>query len=290
MKKLNNKGYLIVEIIVASVLAMTIGYFLIRLVIKFSAQQEDTYMTTKYISDKNILTTMIIQDVEKLGVKEIEIAEKKVTFTFNDSSSKELIIDSNNKITYDGYIQQFDNSLTFGIINIEYNDNYISINIPMTTNYSNEDYGIKLLIQNYEIIIKERINATPTTTYSCENGDTPDANRKCPSYTKNTITYNLEVDYYCSHEGDNSNFQLEKVNVLNPTVTCDADTTPDLSYPYQRCLSLLGRMCGMEQHQIENCQIKCIKKEYAAIETNNYTCNEGELDPEDNTKCIVVTN
>ena len=41
--KLNRKGYMLVEIVIASVLAMGIGYYLLNLTYKFKNNSEDIY-------------------------------------------------------------------------------------------------------------------------------------------------------------------------------------------------------------------------------------------------------
>lgn len=155
MKKLNNKGYLLVEIIVAIVLAMGIAYFLMNITIKFSQKDEDIYQSISWINDKNILTNIIMEDLEKhtlISVKEINKENKTIEFTFADpnignNGIKQLIIDKkNNKIIYDNYEKQINKSLTILdiIINIDNNNKYTEIKIPITSIYSGEDYGIKL--------------------------------------------------------------------------------------------------------------------------------------------------
>ena len=65
VKKLNNKGYLLVEIIVAGVLAMGVAYFLINLTIRFSKTEEDIYKSISLTNDKNILTNIIMEEKEE---------------------------------------------------------------------------------------------------------------------------------------------------------------------------------------------------------------------------------
>jgi hypothetical protein len=183
MKKLNNKGYLLVEIIVASVLAMSIAYFLINLTIKFSKTDEDIYQSISWINDKNIITNMIMEDSEKYLLSSTEIvtndAEKKeIKFSYYDEENdkyidKNLIIENNTIKYYDDennydYENKIDSALTVGEINISTNSDNIEINIPMTSIYSNEDYGIKLFIP-YAVIGEEIETSINTGTSSTAN-------------------------------------------------------------------------------------------------------------------------
>ena len=46
MKKLNNKGYMLVEIILASVIAFGVAYFILDLVIKLKNKNDDLFVDT----------------------------------------------------------------------------------------------------------------------------------------------------------------------------------------------------------------------------------------------------
>ena len=60
MKKLNNKGYMIVEIIVSSIIAMTIAYFLFDLVIKLKEKYDYIQTDTVITADKIVVTNEIL--------------------------------------------------------------------------------------------------------------------------------------------------------------------------------------------------------------------------------------
>lgn len=159
MKKLNNKGYLLVEIIVASVLAIGIAYFLINLTIKFSSKDKDIYKSIVWTNDKNILTNLIMEDVKNNSLCYIENEENNIFFYFkgeNDDCDKFKILEINpteRKITYGEYTKKIDKSLTIGEINVdehkfeESNRNYAVIEISMTTKYNDENYGLNLFIK-----------------------------------------------------------------------------------------------------------------------------------------------
>ena len=67
MKKLNRRGYLTIEIVLAATLAFTIAFFLIDLTIKFANKTDDIQLDTLYITD-NALIIENIKMLEKLLV------------------------------------------------------------------------------------------------------------------------------------------------------------------------------------------------------------------------------
>ena len=69
MKRLNNKGYMLVEIIVASVIAFSVAYYLLNLTYKFKDKSEDIYYSTTMLSDKINITKNIMNDLEKISDK-----------------------------------------------------------------------------------------------------------------------------------------------------------------------------------------------------------------------------
>lgn len=95
MKKMNNKGYMIVEIIVASVLAMTIAYFLFDLVIKLKEKYDYVQTDTILTADKTVITNEILGDLynrnikcatyDESGVMEYKLNEekKKLKLSYN---------------------------------------------------------------------------------------------------------------------------------------------------------------------------------------------------------------
>lgn len=69
--KLNNKGYLIVEIIVASVIAMGLAYFLLELVIDLKNKNEDYYVNTVLETDKALMTREVMNDISNYKIKSV---------------------------------------------------------------------------------------------------------------------------------------------------------------------------------------------------------------------------
>ena len=63
MKRLNNKGYLLVEIILAFALAMTITYFVTSLTVKVKNKNDDLLVRTLTSTDQAIIYNTIMRDV-----------------------------------------------------------------------------------------------------------------------------------------------------------------------------------------------------------------------------------
>ena len=60
---MNNKGYLLVEIIVASVIAMSMMYFLLEITIKLKNINEDYYVETKLETDQILMIKAVMNDI-----------------------------------------------------------------------------------------------------------------------------------------------------------------------------------------------------------------------------------
>ena len=167
-KKLNNKGYMLVEIIIASVLAFSVAYYLLNLTYDFKDKNEDVYFSTATLSDKINITKNIMNDLEGKEVVIINNGNNYVTFQVGTTDNiKQIYIDNASKtITYGKlqgigneigkfdvsdnsyYQKQLDSFLEFGTIKIEpSSNNYISIQIPISNIYSDNTYDIKLLIK-----------------------------------------------------------------------------------------------------------------------------------------------
>lgn len=73
MKRLNNKGYMIVEIIVSATIAMTIAYFMMDLIVKLKEKYDYVQNDTILMTDKTVITNEILGDLYK---REIKCAKK----------------------------------------------------------------------------------------------------------------------------------------------------------------------------------------------------------------------
>ena len=142
--KLNNKGYLIIEVILAGALTFAMAYFLINLTLKVRAGFDDVNVETVMLNDKTVVTNEIMDDVVGNKVKNIVKIDNGIKINFEDGTSKDLTI-VNNTITYGTYTKKFNENAIVGDLYIKRNGNYFLIEIPVSTKYSDKDYGINIL-------------------------------------------------------------------------------------------------------------------------------------------------
>lgn len=129
MKKLNNKGYMLVEIILASVIAFGVAYFILDLVIKLKNKNDDLFVDTLARTDQAIITNTIMRDIYNKNTQfscenilnNISVEDNK--FKYNDT-----IIIEVNKYTTIGTIDCKDTLL----------------NIPLTVNTTQKSYNISI--------------------------------------------------------------------------------------------------------------------------------------------------
>ena len=101
MKKINRKGYLTVEIILASSIAFVIAVFLIDLTIKLSNKTDDAYLDTILTTDKAIITNKIMMDIKTK--KLVNVVAREVSslplllFEYANGEVKELSFDKEHK-------------------------------------------------------------------------------------------------------------------------------------------------------------------------------------------------
>ena len=148
MKKINNKGYMLVEVIVSSVVAFVMVYFLMDITIKMVNKNNDYYLESVLLADKSLITKEIMDDINSKTLTNVYVDESgnSVKFTFEDTS-KELIVYKDNKlIKYGDYEKKLTNELNIGNISISLKEDILKISIPGYTNYSKEDYGISIAI------------------------------------------------------------------------------------------------------------------------------------------------
>lgn len=175
MKKLNRRGYLTIEIVLASTLAFTIAFFLIDLTIKFANKTDDIQLDTLYITDNALLIENIraainidkAAEVENGYVGEItsiecKNEENKCTFTFDEGKQSTLKIDNDNKeVLYTGlkegnnYTKKVSDNLTLEKISVggktegflQVNQPYQIITIKARDIFVDKNYDINILIK-----------------------------------------------------------------------------------------------------------------------------------------------
>ena len=187
--KLNNKGYLIVEVILAGVLTFTMAYFLINLTLKIRNRYDDVNVETVMLNDKTVITNEIMGDVVNNEITNVEYITNGIKINFEDGSSKELTI-VNNVVTYGTYTKKFSENAIVGNVSIRRNGNYFLIEIPVTTKYSDKDYGINIVGFTKEALEPLTCNLTASSS------------KITASFDGNMIYYGWDENYKGSNSSD----------------------------------------------------------------------------------------
>ena len=104
---------MLVEIIVASVIAFSVAYYLLNLTYKFKDKSEDIYYSTTMLSDKINITKNIMNDLEKISDKSSDGLVKKdtdnntYTITIKGTDDKKFDISRTIKVSKDATTQQW---------------------------------------------------------------------------------------------------------------------------------------------------------------------------------------
>lgn len=240
MKK-NNKGYMLVELILSSVLAMTIAFYLINLTYDLKNKDEDLYQSIQYETVKTAITKNIMNDLENLTVTEIQSStkEENTVKTYNHlltvkkgeveelrniqikTQTKEQLETTiyygkwdettqtfvKNDLSY--YEKKIDPTLV--IKEIKYNEStnsnhYLSILIPIESMYTNEHYDIKLFVEKEDFHLPQYLNTVSQGSYVQFTGTNGCQRDQCnginPNYVDST---NQGTCYTCSGNA-NKNF------------------------------------------------------------------------------------
>lgn len=161
MFKLNKKGYLAVEVILASVVAVSIAVFLIDLTVKMVNKTNDNYTNTLFLTDKALITNNLRKEIKQdmknnSGLKSADIKNGSCYLEYNNDSGKWINIfkDEENRdaITYSpGYSKTINKDIKYSDINIKCTlseeKNYLIIKInfeDIFTTTNNRDIEIVL--------------------------------------------------------------------------------------------------------------------------------------------------
>lgn len=147
MKKiLNNKGYMLVEIVVASVIALTMAFFLMEVTLKIVNANNDYYIDSVLLFDKNIITKEIMDDIMKKELVSVEMENSSTCILKYDDNTEKVLSINDKTITYGSYKKKLADELNVGELSLTEEDNMLIISIPAYTNYSDEDYGINIVV------------------------------------------------------------------------------------------------------------------------------------------------
>ena len=200
--KLNKKGYMLVEIILASALAFGLAFFIIDLVIRLKNKNDDLLVEALITTDKTIITNKLMS-YSKLETKNFDC--NKLTITGNTVKYKDEVIDI---ITDYANVGELSCSTVGGKVSIT-----IPISVPQMPN---KDYDITF---DYKYEIGDITPPTCTITVSGTtitatfqdndggSGINGDATKKA--------TINAAKDYIFTAEDNAGNSKSCSLSVVN---------------------------------------------------------------------------
>ena len=161
MVKLNKKGYLAVEVILASVVAVSIAVFLIDLTVKMVNKTNDNYTNTLFLTDKALITNHLRKEIKQdmknnSGLNSAGIKNGSCYLEYNNGSGKWINIskDEENRdaITYSpGYSKTINKDIKYRDINIKctLKNNYLIIKINFEDIFTtNNNRDIEIVLYN----------------------------------------------------------------------------------------------------------------------------------------------
>ena len=180
---MNRKCYMLVEIILASVIAFGIAYFLINLTIKLKNKNDDMFVETLVETDRAIITNKIMENI----------------FSEDDEFDCSKLNKDNNTIIYNNKEIDIVNEYTqVGNIECQKSDGYVSIKIPLSV--------IQMSDKNYDILINHNYQIGDSIAPYCKLGI---------ASTKDKIVF---ID---SETGDDT--ELSSYTIINGTDKPDYD-------------------------------------------------------------------
>lgn len=160
MKKLNRKGYMTVEIIIASVIAFSIAFFLMEITIKLVDISDNEYVNTNFMTDKALIMKNIKENIRNdIGdygnVKTISCNNNICSIKFSDDVTRELIVDNANfevKYKENSGSVLYSKKISDGLSNVSLSGdkegNYVYFQIKGDNIFSNEIYDINIVVYN----------------------------------------------------------------------------------------------------------------------------------------------
>ena len=182
---MNRKGYLMVEVVVATVIAVSISFFLINIVMNIMSKTEDITEELKYMTVNTSISKVLEEDLSHFQISELSFnsSSKEVYFTYNfcpeneeklcENIRKKILITKENNKTYfkygsikednsfdtddtSYYVREIPKELTLDEIifsdnkdlypNANIYDSILVMTIPMRNIFENKNYDIKVAI------------------------------------------------------------------------------------------------------------------------------------------------
>ena len=154
----NNKGYMLVEIILASIIAFGVAVFIINLTIRLKNKNDDTFYETQIVTDQTIITNKFMQYAISQQADfscRIEIEDNKIYYYPDKTSDDKILIDNVNEIAI------------IGASSCTNTQGKITIDIPLSVPQQENDYNVRV---EYKYKIGDEI--IPTLSLVVNNGTT----------------------------------------------------------------------------------------------------------------------
>lgn len=161
MKKLNRKGYMTVEIIIASVIAFSIAFFLMEITIKLVDISDNEYVNTNFMTDKALIMKNVKENINKYfeevknnedSLMSFQCKDNRCDIESNDGLMIHLYIEDNKFIFKKEDSIIYSKELSSGLSNISLRGNivgnYVYFQIKGDNIFSNEIYDINIVVYN----------------------------------------------------------------------------------------------------------------------------------------------
>ena len=167
--KLNRRGYLTVEVILASVVAVAIALFLMEITIKLVNITDDAYVDTELLTDRVLIIKNIKEKLEDdiengNGINSIQILnsgrQSKLTISFCNNNYVRNIYVSNNKFIYDdsNNVEIYSKDLNskylnnYGVFSNKTgtinNNEYVLFKLTANNKFSKENFEADIIVYN----------------------------------------------------------------------------------------------------------------------------------------------
>ena len=153
--KLNRKGYMTIEIILAAVITFVIAFFLIDITMKLSSNTDDAYSDTVLVTDKVLITKNIKENIEKDictygNISSVSCTNNICNITMTNGTRVKLSV-SGNKVEYSGsgtYTKERDKSLSDIKLTSHNSNGYYNFKITRTNIFVDNNYDMNIIVYN----------------------------------------------------------------------------------------------------------------------------------------------
>lgn len=153
--KLNRKGYMTIEIILAAVITFVIAFFLIDITMKLSSNTDDAYSDTVLVTDKTLITKNIKENLEKDictygNIVSVNCTNNTCNITMTNGTRVKLSV-TGNKVEYIGsnnYTKEIDKSLSDIKLTSNNSNGYYNFKISGTNIFVDNNYDMNIFVYN----------------------------------------------------------------------------------------------------------------------------------------------